>query len=202
MLKNVRSFDRNDAKRLDRTIPSASEGDLEGNESNRTKIKNWLKSNAKFQKSQEDDDRLSGFEKLQSQGLLLKIWIGMYWTNASDSRNAVAIRRAAPTHQQINPFFKRLNKQTLILLDEVDHLTGGSVISEARVKDEMTGEESVSRLSGDSGGTELLHFLKITKQPVIFACNDEMGLWGRNASWRSTRSVFSLSRSNKIQSSE
>ena len=47
-------------------------------------------------------------------------------------------------------------------------------------------------MKGDSGGkAELLNLLKY-KQPVMLACNDEMGLWGRSSStWRSTRDRFS-----------
>ena len=53
-------------------------------------------------------------------------------------------------------------------------------------------DESVS-LSGDSGGkAELLRLLEATKQPVILACNDVMGLWGRSSSnWRNTKDRFS-----------
>ena len=49
-----------------------------------------------------------------------------------------------------------------------------------------------STLSGDSGGkAELLRLLDQTKQPVVLACNEEMGLWGKNSNWRSTRDRFS-----------
>ena len=48
-------------------------------------------------------------------------------------------------------------------------------------------------MKGDSGGkAELLNLLSETRQPVILACNDEMGLWGRtSSSWRTARDRFS-----------
>jgi replication factor C large subunit len=85
--------------------------------------------------------------------------------------------------------------RTLILLDEVDHLSGGlREVSQARIAKAMESTEPNEpkvTLSGDSGGkAELLNLLAQTKQPVILACNDEMGLWGKNSSWRSTRDRF------------
>ncbi|MED5496252.1 MAG: hypothetical protein VX872_01690, partial [Candidatus Thermoplasmatota archaeon] len=42
------------------------------------------------------------------------------------------------------------------------------------------------------GKAELLRLLEATKQPVILACNDIMGLWGRSSStWRNTKDRFS-----------
>ena len=84
--------------------------------------------------------------------------------------------------------------RTLVLLDEVDHLSGGlRQVSQERIERAMAGDDERpgSTLSGDSGGkAELLRLLEQTKQPVILACNEEMGLWGRNSSWRSTRDRF------------
>ena len=46
-------------------------------------------------------------------------------------------------------------------------------------------------LKGDSGGkAELLNLLAETRQPVILACNEIMGLWGRGSTWSSTRDRF------------
>ncbi len=124
----------------------------------------------------------------------------MGWTvielNASDSRNAVAIRKAATQGSTHRSHFHDPNKpqqRTLILLDEVDHIGGGlRAVSEDRIRKEIEGDDPVS-LSGDSGGkAELLRLLEATKQPVILACNDVMGLWGRSSStWRNTKDRFS-----------
>jgi replication factor C large subunit len=76
----------------------------------------------------------------------------------------------------------------------VDHLSGGlRQISQDRIEKAMTGDDDRpgTALKGDSGGkAELLRLLEQTKQPVILACNEEMGLWGRNSSWRNTRDRF------------
>ena len=46
-------------------------------------------------------------------------------------------------------------------------------------------------LKGDSGGkAELLSLLAETRQPVILAGNEIMGLWGSGSSWSSTRDRF------------
>ena len=116
--------------------------------------------------------------------------------NASDTRNAVAIRKAATqssTHRSLFHDPSKPQQRTLILLDEVDHIGGGlRAVSEDRIRKGIEDDESVT-LSGDSGGkAELLRLLEATKQPVILACNDIMGLWGRSSStWRTTKDRFS-----------
>ena len=118
--------------------------------------------------------------------------------NASDARNAASIRKAATkgaTHRSLffNP--EDNDKKTLILIDEVDHLSGGlRSVSESRINDaikvNLDSSETV-QLKGDTGGkAELLKLLSETKQPVILACNEVMGLWGKSSSWRSTRDRF------------
>jgi replication factor C large subunit len=118
--------------------------------------------------------------------------------NASDARNAGAIRKAATHASNHGSLFMTPGEKpprTLILLDEVDHLSGGlRAISTERISSIVSGEDEdgSKALKGDSGGkAELLNLLSQTKQPVILACNDEMGLWGRTSStWRTARDRF------------
>ena len=93
--------------------------------------------------------------------------------NASDARNAGAIRKAAThasTHGSLFSFNSDEKKKTLILVDEVDHLTGGlRAVSDQRISSILRGENKESdELLGDSGGkAELLNLLQNTIQPVI-----------------------------------
>ena len=178
-----------------------SESHLEGNEAQRQKIRKWL------------DDWKTGVPKNKAILLVGPPGVGkttvaraiaqdMGWNvielNASDARNAASIRKAATkgaTHRSLffNP--EDNDKKTLILIDEVDHLSGGlRSVSESRINDaikvNLDSSESV-QLKGDTGGkAELLKLLSETKQPVILACNEVMGLWGKSSSWRSTRDRF------------
>ena len=178
-----------------------SESHLEGNEAQRQKIRKWL------------DDWKTGVPKNKAILLVGPPGVGkttvaraiaqdMGWNvielNASDARNAASIRKAATkgaTHRSLffNP--EDNDKKTLILIDEVDHLSGGlRSVSESRINDaikvNLDSSETI-QLKGDTGGkAELLKLLSETKQPVILACNEVMGLWGKSSSWRSTRDRF------------
>ena len=177
-----------------------SEQLLEGNEVQRRKIRAWL------------DEWQNGAPKKKAVLLIGPPGVGkttvaraiaedMGWNvvelNASDARNAAAIRKAATsgaTHRSLFHDPTAPPSRTLILLDEVDHLSGGlRQVSQERIERAMEGDDEKpgASLRGDSGGkAELLRLLEQTKQPVMLACNEEMGLWGRNSSWRSTRDRF------------
>ena len=85
--------------------------------------------------------------------------------NASEQRNAAAIRSSATRGSQyvsLETFYagSETTGKTVILLDEVDHLSGGfSQVSEERIHTTMGSEEGPV-LKGDSGGkAELLNLL-------------------------------------------
>ncbi len=179
----------------------SSERQLEGNEVQRRKIRAWLdewKNGTPRKKAL----LLVGPPGVGKTSVARAIAQDMGWNvielNASDARNAAAIRKVAThgsTHRSLfhNPEAK--NQRTLVLLDEVDHLSGGlRAISQERIENAIQGEDKKGRdfsLKGDSGGkAELLNLLSETRQPVILACNEIMGLWGRGSTWSSTRDRF------------
>ena len=113
--------------------------------------------------------------------------------NASEERNAAAIRRSATRgsqHISLSAFVEggENASKTVVLLDEVDHLSGGfAKISEDRI-DKILSPEEETTIKRDSGGkAELLNLLKLTEQPVIMTCNDAMRLWGSGREWRRNR---------------
>ena len=86
---------------------------------------------------------------------------------------------------------KKNSTMKLILLDEVDHLSGGFGEIKDSTIDNAIGQSGLSsEIKGDSGGkAELMKLLSSTKQPVIMTCNEPMKLW-KGGDWRKNKSRF------------
>ncbi|MEC7722333.1 MAG: AAA family ATPase [Candidatus Thermoplasmatota archaeon] len=177
----------------------SSERQLEGNDAQRSKLREWLEE-WRTGRPKRPGVLLVGPPGVGKTSVVRAVAADMGWSvielNASDDRNAAAIRKAAThgaTHRSLFHDPNEPAQRTLILLDEVDHLSGGlRAVSDARVRGQLMDDDDKEALKGDSGGkAELLRLLEKTSQPVVLACNDVMRLWGSGSNWRSTRDRFS-----------